>query len=233
MAPMTAITLNLLVEEQLAERAEARDPFKLALAIGIGVITLTVVIGVILGFQVDRKRAEADALQAKWTALSKTQGNLAGSDSKSLRSQVDDIIAISNGRQFFAGQLAVIKDVVPESIQLGQIDLNLNVETQESARSEPAGDVSTAKRARTAAPRSVERLFLRLTGWATSVRPEMEVDQFIRRLSSHPVFGEQLKEVKLRSIARTAAPPSGGDTDSSASAIRADFVIVCQYKETR
>ena len=42
---MTAITLNLLAEEQLAQVARARDPLKILVAVGLGVLSLLVACG--------------------------------------------------------------------------------------------------------------------------------------------------------------------------------------------
>ena len=42
---MMTITLNLLAEEQLAQEARARDPVKLFIAVGLGILTLAVALG--------------------------------------------------------------------------------------------------------------------------------------------------------------------------------------------
>ena len=104
---MTAITLNLLAEEQLAERAEARDPFKLALAIGLGLFTLTVVAGMAIARQADKQRAEADGLQTRLDSLTATQPTGTGGDTKSLKSLADDILTINQSRQLYARHLAI------------------------------------------------------------------------------------------------------------------------------
>ena len=52
---MTAITLNLLAEEQLAQEARARDPVKLFIAVGLGVLTMVVALGGMLSADPDAK----------------------------------------------------------------------------------------------------------------------------------------------------------------------------------
>ena len=44
---MTAITINLFVEEQLAQEAAARNPFKLALAVGVSLFSAAVILGAV------------------------------------------------------------------------------------------------------------------------------------------------------------------------------------------
>ncbi|MGO9443702.1 MAG: hypothetical protein ACLPXB_02875, partial [Thiobacillaceae bacterium] len=63
---MTAITLNLLAEEQLAQEARARDPVKLFIAVGLGVLTMVVALGGVLSAVVIQKRSELGGLQSKW-----------------------------------------------------------------------------------------------------------------------------------------------------------------------
>jgi hypothetical protein len=229
---VTAITLNLLAEEQLAEQAEARDPFKMALAVGIGLFALTILTGTMLAYFAEKKKTEASALQAKWDNLAAAQGAVAGSDFKSLKAQAEEIAAMNSSRQLFAQQMALIKDMVPESLQLNRIDLTMNVELQEAPAptADTGGDETNAKRARVARPKNVEHLALVLTGRAINSRPELEVDQFIRTLRNYPTFAPLIKDAKLRSIARTG----GVSLDVAASGPpMADFVIECQYKERK
>ena len=66
---MTAITLNLLAEEQLAELANARDPVKGAVAIGVGLLMVTVLTGSALYVGASQKKADANLLKARYDAL--------------------------------------------------------------------------------------------------------------------------------------------------------------------
>lgn len=66
---MTAITLNLLAEEQLAQEARARDPVKLFIAVGLGVLTMVVALGGVLSAVVIQKRSELGGLQSKWDKM--------------------------------------------------------------------------------------------------------------------------------------------------------------------
>jgi hypothetical protein len=228
---MTAITLNLLAEEQLAERAHARDPFRITLSVGISVVVLTAIAGVCVTNAAHKKKAELTALQAKRDSLSSNQAGPTSGDTKSLKSVADDLIAINQSRTLYAQQLALIKDLVPASIQLVRMNFQLNVEGSDGGTPTDAPVTSGADPAKAVRhkPKNTERLTLQLDGKAISSRPEIEVDQFIKVLRTDPVFSGHVKDIKLRSIAR-AAPAADAATATLPSA---SFVIECQYKEHR
>jgi hypothetical protein len=228
---MTAITLNLLAEEQLAAQAEARDPFRLTLSTSISVIVLTAIAGALITNVAAKRRAECDALRAKLETLSPDQTDAANGDTKSLKGVADDLIAMNHGRTLYAQQLSQIKDLVPPAIQLVRMNFQLAVENPESgaptdAPSDTGADAAKVVRHK---PKNVQRLILQLDGKAISSRPEIEVDQFIKTLRADPVLSRQVKDIKLRSIARAGLP-----TDATAAAVpSASFVIECLYRERR
>jgi len=229
---MTAITLNLLAEEQFAQRAESRDPVKVALAIGIGLFALTVLAGMFVAHLAEKRGRDADALQSKLDSLSATQSGATGGDTKTLKSLADDIVAINQNRQLYAKQLALIKDLVPNAIELTRINFGLGVDTQDDAApvesAAPTGGEKD-KGARLPRPKIVEHLSLRLEGRAICSRPEIEVDQYIQTLRSDATFGSYVKDIKLRSIARGGF---GGSSEAPGGA-SVSFVIECQYKERK
>lgn len=226
---MNTITLNLLAEEQLAQHAQARDPFKLTVAIGIGLCAICMVIGSCVSHAVARYRTNADALQSRVDSLvGKTSPT---GDTKTIKALVDDILTINRARQLYAPQLALIKDIVPEYIQLDQVSFSTSVEAGPPVPAEAAGgeEKGNAKAARAARPTSTERLVLHLSGQAVSSRPEIEVDQFIKSMRTNPSFSSQITEIKLKAIARSPA-----SSDSRVATLpSASFVIDCQYKERR
>lgn len=225
---MAALTLNLLVEQQLAQQERARDPVKIVAAIGIGLLAATVGIGVYVGHQAEQKRNAADALQAEWEKLQIKQTSMAGSDTKALKTLADDLMVIHLTRPVYAAQLALVKDVIPETVQLTAIDFKLVSEAAESrAPAKGAGDGEAPAKARPSRPVMKDHVELVLNGVATSPRPELEVDQFLKSLREHPVFGKVVREFRLRSIARSSSP---GESASLPSAI---FVIECLYKEAQ
>jgi hypothetical protein len=229
---MTTITLNLLAEEQLAEQAQARDPFRITLVASISVVVLTAIAGVLVSRAASTKKQELAALLAKRDGLSSNQAPAASGDTKSLKGVADDLIAINRNRTLYAQQLALIKALVPASIQLVRMNFTLSVEGAEAGvpTDAPAESGSAASKAIRHKPKSTEHLSLQLDGKAISSRPEIEVDQFIKSLRTNPVFSEQVKDIKLRSIARSA--PSA-DTAAAATLPSAAFVIECQYREHR
>lgn len=223
---MTAIAINLLIEEELTQRAQARDPFKLAVIIGCVLVGLTFATGLLLGRIADGKTEEAAALQTKWDSMqAKPAGG--GVDTKSLQLVANDYVAINQARSLYAPQLALIKDVIPDSIQL--VSIRLGFVTETIAPSAPPPGVSEAKAARAAKPKTVEHLDLVLDGSTTCARPEIEVDQFIKSLRAHPDFSKFLEDVRLRSITRTTPKSENG----AAVMPSANFSVDCIYKGTK
>lgn len=231
---MTAITLNLLGEEQLAQSAKGRDPVKMAVGVGAIILSLAVASGTIVNMLAAQHKSEADALQARWDAMGGDKGATSDNGFQALKTLVDDLTAMNQGHAMFAPQLALIKDIVPESILLTRLSLVVNVEAQQIPLTELPGDAGKPKTQGPMTkpkpppgPKNVERLVLQLEGKILSTRPEIEADNFIRTLREHPALGSQLKTVQLRSIAR----PQNLDARAGAAVPAAAFVIECQYKE--
>src|SRR5258706_15109245 len=107
---MTAITLNLLAEELQAEQARARDPVKMAIAIGAGLLTITVACGAAVNHLASVKRGEAAVLRAKWD---EHESQLSGASSgvAAGKIQTETLLAIHRRRELCARQLALIKDL--------------------------------------------------------------------------------------------------------------------------
>jgi len=228
---VTAITLNLLAEEQLAAQAQARDPFRITLSAGISLVVLTAIAGAFVTRSATAKKAELSTIQAKLDGLSLAPSSSSSGDTKSLKNVADDLVAISHNRTLYAQQLAMIKDLVPTSIQLVRMSFQLVLDGPDSGAPADApadGGTDSVKAARHK-PKSVEHLALQLDGRAISSRPEIEVDEFIKLLRANAVFSSQVKNIRLRSIARAATPPNAG----AAPVPSASFVIECQYKERR
>lgn len=223
---MTAITINLFVEEQLAQEAAARNPFKLALAVGVSLFSAAVILGAAIGHRASQQKNEADTLQAKWDKLQSTQSGGSRSDTKSYKGLVDEIRSINEARPVFAPQLALIKDVVPDTVQLSQIGFSYVTEeiTTPVVAAEGESDKAAARRAK---PKTIEHMVLVLTGLATCARPEIEVDDFIKTLQAHPALSKVVQQIRLRSITRMTGPADG----SGLSLPTVAFSIDCQYRE--
>lgn len=225
---MTAITLNLLAEEQRAEQANARDPIKTSLAIGLGVLSLTMIIGTLLWSVASNRRVQVGLLQNHWDSIVAAQKSKSAESFETVKAAADEIYLLNRSRNLSAPQLALIKDIIPESVQLNRLSLQVATEIAEAAPASDGGDgEGTAKAKRAPARKTTERLVLLLDGRAFSTRPEIEVDNFISSLRSHPVFREQVRTIQLRSIARADSAATG----SAGSGLFASFVIECQYKE--
>jgi hypothetical protein len=216
---MTAITLNLLAEEQQAQVARARDPLKILVAVGLGVLSLLVACGSTLSVIRGQKSTELQSLEVRWKQMSVSDKEAAFQKTRSL---ADEIVALNHSRILMAPQLALVKDLIPTTVQLTHLNLTLAVET---ITTESHGDENNAKRA--AHPKSIERLVLRLDGEASSSRPELEVDQFLQTLRNDARFSEVVEDIQLRSISRGFR-----DTDKPGQSMpTASFTIECQYKE--
>jgi hypothetical protein len=212
-----------LVQEELTQRAQARDPVKLAVIISTILVIITALIGVLLGRMASNKTEMAAALQAKWDKIQVQQSKSGATDTKALRSTAEDYLTFNKTRPLYAPQLALIKELIPDSIQLSAIRFSQVTETVAPSALPTAG-LSEAKAARMAKPKTIERQSLGLEGTTAGARPEIEVDLFIKSLRAHPVFGNQVSDVRLRSITR-----SGG----AAGVPSVTFVIDCAFKEAK
>ena len=206
---MTAITLNLLAEEQLAQEARARDPVKLFIAVGLGVLTIVVALGGVLSAILMQKRADLAGLQAKWDKMN--DGGVEESGFQKLSNSAGEIVTINHSRVLIAPQLALVKDLIPASVQLTQLAFAMSVES-------PGSDGGHPKKSR--------QLVVRLDGRAFGGQPELEVDRFLKLLRSDARFSALVEDIQLRSIARVADTDKSGVTRDAAS-----FSIECWYKE--
>ncbi len=213
---MTAITLNLLAEEQLAQVARARDPLKILVAVGLGVLSLLVACGSTLSVIRGQKLAELQSLEGHWKQMSVSDKEAAFQKTRSL---ANEIVALNRSRILMAPQLALVKDLIPTTVQLTHLNLALAIETLGTE-----GENNTKRAAR---PKSIEHLILRLDGEASSSRPELEVDQFLQTLRNDARFNEVVEDIQLRSISRGFR-----DADKPGQSMpTASFTIECQYKE--
>jgi len=216
---VTAITLNLLAEEQLAQQANARDPVKTTLAICTGLLMLVVASGSILYIIAGQRQTKAALLEARYNALAAGQSANGGQDFKSLKSFADDLVAINRLRPTYARQMALLKDLVPDSVQLRHVGFTMAVQARDAGTEDDSGK-------RLSAPKNVAHLTLMFDGTALSSRPEIEVDSFLDKMRANPDFNSLVKQIQLRSISRS------GDTPGDVATVpTAQFVIECQYKE--
>jgi hypothetical protein len=130
---------------------------------------------------------------------------------------------VNRNRTVVAPQLAMVKDIIPSSVQLTHINFALATQTTGGDNGGEEG-VESKHPAR---PKQSKHLVLQLEGLAASARPELEVDQFLKSLRSDPRFGALVEDIQLRSIARTTS-----DADKAGGAVPAvNFTIECWYKE--
>ena len=206
---MMAITLNLLAEEQLAQEARARDPVKLFIAVGLGAITIAVALGGVLSAILSQKHSQLGGLQSKWEKLN--SGGADESNFQRLNNAAGEIVAMNHSRVLIAPQLALVKDLIPPSVQLTQLAFAMSVEN-------PGSEGGHNKKG--------QRLVVRLDGKAYGVQPELEVDRFLKLLRGDARFNALVEDIQLRSIAHVSETDKSGVTKDAAS-----FSIECWYKE--
>jgi outer membrane murein-binding lipoprotein Lpp len=224
---MTAITLNLLAEEQIAQEAEARDPVKIFIAGAVALVAIVAGLGAYLTMAASSVSTEVASLQSEYDKLTNKLDSEETRLQQAVKALAEDALKANQTRQLMAPELAQVKDVIPPVIQISSLSLNSILEAQVVPVTATDGDPGVVgKKRRAAAPPPVEKLTLRFDGKATSARPEIEVDAFIQSLQTHAVMGEKLKSVTLRSIGRS---DKGGDGTLPV----AQFVIECQYKESK
>ena len=218
---MIAITLNLLAEEQQAQVERARDPIKLFIAVGLAVLTVVVACGGTLSAMLAQRRVELQGLEARWKKMNDVgQGE---GDYQKESALAAEIVAVNRSRVVVAPQLAMVKDIIPSSVQLTHINFALAAQT---TGGDSGGEEGTESK-HPARPKQTKHLVLQLQGLAASARPELEVDQFLKSLRSDTRFGALVEDIQLRSIARTTS-----DADKAGGAVPAvNFTIECWYKE--
>lgn len=216
---MTAITLNLLAEEQLAQQERSRDPFKVALAVAIGVVALSVVAGMAITMAAETRGGKVTTLDGQLRTV-QTPALLAEEAAVAQwRKNAEQILAVNQNRYLYAPQLALVKDLVPANVQLNRLQYSVATQVLE-APADPASQ-------RPARPKVVERLTLRLDGKACSARPELDVDEFIKILRGQSAFSANIEQIQLRSIARGPVTADAKVADLPT----AFFVIECTYQE--
>ena len=222
---MTPILINLLVEEQQAEKARARDPVKLLIAVSVALMAVVVAVGGLLSGLVLRSRATMQVVESQARELEKQQTAGVVGAYRSLKRWADDFIEINQSRRLCAPQLAMLKDVVPDYIQLVRLSLVMTAAIQAPTAPPPEGmDDIKAKIARRQAP-ATELLALQLEGKVVSARPEEDLAGFQHSLESNTAFSAQIQQVKLRSYSRQSAPTERGGS------VVGQFVIECLYRE--
>ena len=217
---MTAITLNLLAEEQQAQAARAHDPLKLVIAICLSVLTVAVACGSTLSAIRSQKLMELRGLEARWDKMNSTGGE--EGEFQRIHDLAEEIVTLNHSRLLMAPQLAMVKEIIPTTVQLSQFSFSTVVETPDTN----AGGEDTAGRKR-ARPQPIEHLMLRMEGIASSSRPELEVDRFLQTLRNNERFSAVVDDIQLRSISRESIDSGKGGR----ALLAAHFVIECRYKE--
>jgi hypothetical protein len=213
------LLLNLLAEEQLAEIKKARDPLKMALAIALGVLLLTVGAGSVLGLRAEQKRIEMTALQQQLSKLTAAATTDTLEALKSDQAFCADVVGMNRHRSLVAPQLAFIKDITPDAVQLTRVSLTIVSEVVIPPEPPPGAEKKIRRSAMSA---TVDKLTLMIEGLATGSRPEIEVDDFLKTLRADPQLKDKVTQIELRSISPNTAAGSSGT---------ASFVIECRFKE--
>jgi len=203
---VSPITINLLAEEEQAAQARARDPFKLLIAISIWVLAVAVAVGGVLSGLALRNEVQMKRLEHNWQELEKQQTSRNVAAYRSLKQWADDMIKINQSRRLYAPQLALVKNLVPDTVQLARLSLATTTVAQ-------------------SAPVAAQLMTLQLEGMVASGRPEEDMANFRHSLETDAALSAQIQQVQLRSYGRISSP-----TERGGSAI-GQFVIECQYKE--
>jgi hypothetical protein len=225
-AGVKSIIINLLVEEELAQAARARDPVKLMIAINTAVLALVVAVGGVFSGMAMRSGVAVKLAEAKLHELEKQQTSGSVGAYLSLKQWTDDLIELNQSRRLCAPQLALLKDLIPDYIQIVRLTLTTVAVVRAPAAPPPeAGqDDVKAKIAARAAP-AAQLAVLLLDGKIISTHPEDDLANFRKILESDPLFSAQIQLVKLRSYGRVSGPAERGGP------ITGQFVFECQFKE--
>ena len=225
MTPVNPIIINLLVEEEQAARARGRDPVKLLIVISTGLLAVVLAIGGAMSGLARRSGAALNNLEQQWQELAKLQTSGSVGSYRVLNQWTGDLLAINQSRRLCAPQLALIKDLVPDFIQLTRLSLVTTAVTR-TPTTLPAEDAVVGKAKITQGmPLAEQLLTLQLEGKVVSVHPEEDVAIFRQNLETNATFGAQIQQVQLRSYGRISGPTERGGS------VVGQFVIECQYKE--
>ena len=223
---MNLILINLLVEEERAEQARARDPIKLLIAISTGLLAVVVAVGGVLSGLALRSRASLKVAESRLHELETQQTSGAVGAYLSLKQWADDLLEINQSRRLCAPQLAQLKDIIPDYIQILNLTFSTIAVTRAPAGPSPEGlDEAKQKIAARAVP-SAQVVILALEGRVVSVRPEDDLANFRKILETSADFSSQIQNVKLRSYGRVSVPAERGGP------VVGQFVIECQFKES-
>jgi len=219
------IIINLLAEDQQTAQARARDPVKVFIAISTGLLAVVVAVGGALSGLALRNQLEIKNLERQRQTLESQQTTRNIGAYRSCKQWADDLIEINQSRRLCAPQLALIKNVVPDYVQLDRLSLVTTTVAAAPASppAEDGGDLKAKIAERT--PSASQVVTLQLEGKVISARPEEDVANFRHTLESAAQFSGQIQAVQLRSYGRLADP-----TERGGSAV-GQFVIDCQYKE--
>ena len=132
---MKLIIINLLAEEEQAEQARARDPVKILAALSMGLLAMVVAIGGVLAGVALRSGVALNEVERQLQTLEKQQTRGTIGAYRSLKQWTDDLLEINQSRQLYAPQLALIKNLVPDFIQLTRLSLA----TRRQSDQRPAG----------------------------------------------------------------------------------------------
>ncbi|MGD0016365.1 MAG: hypothetical protein ABSC38_02450 [Verrucomicrobiia bacterium] len=226
---MNFIIINFLLEEQQAEQERARDPVKIAIAIGMSALTLVTAVSTMLWVLAVNYKAETGKLYREWQQVEAQQTKGESGSFLVVKAMADDLIELNRSRPLYAPQLALIQDLMPDSIQLTHLNLAATVEIQEQTGT-PSDESGGGKPKRPSRPKMVEHMILCLEGQAVGMRPELEATAFRQMLETNAAFQVYVNKVELRSISRGATTGDGGVAGEPSAD---QFVIVCQYKERK
>jgi hypothetical protein len=148
-------------------------------------------------------------------------GGAEESDFKKLSTSAGEIVALNHSRVLIAPQIALVKDLIPPSVELTQLAFALSVD---NPGSDDGGDDGGGRHG--GHPKKSQRLVVRLDGKAFGSEPELEVDRFLKLLRSDARFSALVEDIQLRAISRVAETDKAGATKDAA-----NFSIECWYME--
>ena len=220
---MKLIIINLLAEEEQAEQARARDPVKILAALSMGLLAMVVAIGGVLAGVALRSGVALNEVERQLQTLEKQQTSGTIGAYRSLKQWTDDLLEINQSRQLYAPQLALIKNLVPDFIQLTRLSLVTTVVAHPPVAPPAATNIKAQLAQRS--PPTTQVLTLQLEGKVISARPEEDVANFRRALETDATLSAQIQQVQLRSFGRMT-----GQSERNGSVV-GQFVIECLYKE--
>ena len=201
------IRLNLLAEDQAAEDARRRDPFKRSIWVAGFVVCLVLLWGLSLFLKIAWAKAEVAGSTTKWETIAKSVKQV--ETNQRMVSEIDGkltaLTQFTTNRFLWANCLEALQQTWVEDIQLLQLKSEQTF-TQNEPPKLPANASPAVLAITKTGGSATERITISLSGRDFSPRVGVQVPRYIQGLSGAPFFQQQLQKTNSVQLTSLSAP---------------------------